>query len=114
MNKRKFSAVFHQNPQLLKNFRDVGKNVTDNESVFGRQLYDKSTNKQGHLDILMFKRTLRTAGLYLDDPRLNELKKNLTACQNFIIEHAEETDRPEDHYIDFECFKWQFERSYWC
>ena len=59
----------------------------------------------------MFKRTLRTAGLYLDDPRLNELKKNLTACQNFIIEHAEETDRPEDHYIDFECFKLQFQKN---
>ena len=53
----------------------------------------------------MFKRTLRTAGLYLDDPRLNELSMNLTACQNFIIEHAEESDHPENHFIDFECFK---------
>ena len=53
----------------------------------------------------MFKRALRTAGLYLDDPRLNELNMNLTACQNFIIEHAEETDHPELQYIDFECFK---------
>ena len=41
----------------------------------------------------------------MEDPRLNELNMNLIACQNFIIEHAEESDHPESHYIDFECFK---------
>lgn len=79
--------------------------MDDHESGFGRQLYDKSINKKGHLDILMFKRALRTAGLYLDDSRLNELSMNLTACQNFIIEHADDSNNTENHFIDFECFK---------
>lgn len=92
-------------PELLKNFRQIGVDIDDHESGFGRELYDRSTNKQGHLDILMFKKTLRTAGLYLEDPRLAELNMNLIACQNFIIEHAEESDHPEHHFIDFECFK---------
>ena len=53
----------------------------------------------------MFKKTLRTAGLYLDDPRLIDLNANLIYCQNFIIEHAEESEHPEYHFIDLECFK---------
>ena len=53
----------------------------------------------------MFKKTLRAAGLYLDDPRLMDLNANLINCQNFIIEHAEESEHPEYHFIDWECFK---------
>ena len=94
-------------PALLDDFRRTGSEIDDHESGFGRQLFDKSTNSQGHLDVLMFKKTLRSAGLYLEDPRLAELNMNLLAAQNFIIEHAEESDHPEHHFIDFECFKEQ-------
>lgn len=91
-------------PALLDNFRTIGMDFDDDSSI-ARLLYDRSCNKQGHLDILMFKKTLRTAGLYLNDPRLTELNMNVICCQNFIIEHAEESAHPEYHFIDFECFK---------
>ena len=96
--------MINPHPALLDDFRQKGSEIDDHESGFGRQLYDKSINSQGHLDVLMLKKTLRSAGLYLDDPRLTELNMNLIAAQNFIIEHAEDSD-PEYHFIDFECFK---------
>ena len=48
-------------------------------------------------------RAIRRTGLHLNDIRLIELRTNLDDCQNFLIEHIDDSDY--DCGIDFDCFK---------
>ena len=56
--------------------------------------------------IFRFVRALRRTGLHLNDVRLVELRTNLDDCQNFLIEHIDDSDY--NCGIDFDCFKVNF------
>ncbi|CAG5112825.1 Oidioi.mRNA.OKI2018_I69.chr2.g6998.t1.cds [Oikopleura dioica] len=87
---------------VLEEFREIGRASTGDEEL-EMAIFDRSKTPQGNLDRQRFIRVIRRTGLQLDDPRLDQIRRNIDECHNFIMDNID--DDEVHHGIDFLCFR---------